>query len=132
MGMSTVLVAETDPSIRKLFEDILHSEGYQVQLTEQDGLSTSHVVAARPDLLLLELTPGGALQTLALIEATQRQLETSALPILVTTTNPQLAEQHRAALDRLGCATLLKPFYLDDLLEMLSQHVATSGRYPVC
>lgn len=123
MGIPTALVAEADPSIRKLFEDVLRIEGYRVQLMEQGALSTSRVVAARPNLLLLELMPGSALQTLALIEATQRQPETTALPILVTTTNPLLAEEHRAALHRLGCATLLKPFDLDVLLRMVNQHV---------
>jgi DNA-binding response OmpR family regulator len=120
MGVPTVLVAEADSSIRKLFEDVLQTEGYQVQLAEQSALNPSRLAVTRPDLLLLELMPGRALQTLALIEATQRQRETTTLPILVTTTSPLLAEQHRAALHRLGCATLLKPFDLDDLLGMVS------------
>jgi DNA-binding response OmpR family regulator len=132
MDLPTVLVAEADPSIRKLFEDILCSAGYQVQLTEQGALSASQVVAARPDLLLLELMPGSARQTLALIEATQRQPETVALPVLVTTTIPLLAEQHRAALHRLGCGTLLKPFDLDELLGMVRQQVVPSVYRPAC
>ncbi len=123
MPVPTALVAEADPSIRKLFEDVLRIEGYRVQLMEQGALSTSRVVAARPNLLMLELMPGSAIQTLALIEETQQQPETTTLPILVTTTYPLLAEEHRTALHRLGCATLLKPFDLDVLLGMVSQSV---------
>lgn len=132
MGVPSVLVAEADPSIRKLYEDVLGNEGYQVQVTEQRGLSTSRVVAARADLLMLELMPSSALQTLALIEAILRQPETAALPIVVTMTNPLLETQHRAALQRLGCSTLLKPFDLDELLRMVSRHVMPNLCPPAC
>lgn len=123
MSVPTVLVVEGDPSVRTLFAEVLRSEGYDVELLEPSSVSVSRIAATSPDLLLLELMPGNAAQTLALIADMQRDQATAPLPVLVSTTNPLLVERHGAALRRLGCGTLLKPFDLDCLLATVSLRV---------
>jgi CheY-like chemotaxis protein len=127
MSVPTVLVVEADPSIRTLFDDVLRSEGYQVALLEPGAVSVPQIADSSPDLLLLELAPGNAVQTLALIAEMQREPATTALPVVVSTTNPLLVEQHGAALRQLGCGTLLKPFDLDCLLSTVSQQVVAAA-----
>ncbi len=123
MHMPTVLVVEADPAIRKLFDDVLRLEGYQVELIEPSGLSAARVAAAQPNLLLLELTAHNTSAVLALMGELQRLPATAGLPILVSTTLPLLLERHRAALRRFGSGTLLKPFDLDDLLDTIGRQV---------
>lgn len=123
MHTPTVLVVEADPAIRALLAEVLHGEGYQVTLLEPGALSVSSIAATNPDLLLLELMPGNAVPALSLIEEVQRGPAYADLPILVSTTDPCLSKQHRAAFQRLGCRTLLKPFDLDYLLAMVCQQL---------
>jgi DNA-binding response OmpR family regulator len=126
MSVPKVLVVEADPGIRKLFDDVLCSEGYCVELMERRAVSPCRIAAARPDLLLLELMPGTADQTLALIAEVRGQAS-AATPILVSTTDPLLVQRHGQELHQLGCATLLKPFDLDELVETVSQHIAATA-----
>ena len=122
MQMPTVLVVEADSAIRKLFDDVLRMEGYQVELVEPSGLSAFRVAAAQPDLIVLELTTHNTGAMLGLIEELQRLPTIAGRPILVSTTLPLLLERHSAALRRLGCGTLLKPFDLDELLQTIGRH----------
>lgn len=130
MRRSTVLVVEADQSIRKLFEDILRMEGYRVRALEQEALGLPRIAAAEPDLLLLEITSATATQTLALIEELRQQPATATLPILLSTTNPLILERYGLGLHQLGCAVLLKPFELDELLRTVSQYLM-AAEYPL-
>lgn len=123
MHMRTVLVAEADPAIQKLFADVLCMEGYQVELVDPSGLSAVQVAGARPSLVLLELTAHNTSAILMLIEELQRLPATAGRPILVSTTLPLLLERYGAALRRLGCGTLLKPFDLDELINTIGRQV---------
>lgn len=126
--MPNILVVESDASIRDLLDDVLSDEGYQVRLLELRELSPCQVAAVgRPDLMLLEITPFGAARTLSLVEQLRHQSPTGQFPVLVCATDPLLLEQLRVELRRLGCATLLKPFDVEGLLQLIRDHLASAG-----
>lgn len=124
MHTPTILVYESDPTIRELFNEVLSTEGYRVRLVEHDELCPGRLLASPPDLMLLDLTPVTILNTIALLEQLQRRPATAQLPVLVSTTNPQYLERFDKTLHRPGCAVLVKPFELDHLLLMVHQHLA--------
>lgn len=127
MRVPTILVFEADPAIRTLFDEVLRNEGYRVALLEPGDVSAPTIADVRPDLLMLDLAPGSVVQTLALIAEVQRGPATLTLPILVSTTDPLLFEQHGTALRWLGCSTLLKPFDLERLLATVSRQVTAAA-----
>lgn len=121
MSVPTILVVDGDPSVRELFEELLRAEGYKTLLAEPHAVSVGAIAAARPDLLLLELTSLNASMGLALTEGLRYNMATAALPVLVLSTDQQLIKNLHDPLQRLGCVAILKPFDLERLLETI-QH----------
>ncbi|HMQ33764.1 MAG TPA: hypothetical protein PKD53_23730 [Chloroflexaceae bacterium] len=123
MRQTTIVVVESDPSVRHLFDEVLHDEGYRVRLLEPRALCPSRLAAAAPDLVLLEITPATTPEVLALVGLLRRRPDTAQLPVLLSSTDHRLLEQRATELCRLGCDPLHKPFGLDDLLDVVSANL---------
>lgn len=128
MHRANIVVVESDASVRHLFDEVLHDEGYSVELLEPGRLSAGRLAAAAPDLLLLEVTPTNRAQVLALVAQLRRRPDTARLPVLVSTTDKGLLAPRAADLKRLGCDVLLKPFGLDGLLEAVCTSLGAPQR----
>jgi two-component system nitrogen regulation response regulator NtrX len=128
MSTASILVVDSDPAIRDLLGELLCDEGYQVRLLEQRELCPHQIsVAPRPDLLLLEITPRAGAQTMALVEQLRRLMQAPLLPVIVCTTDPRQVEQLGAELGRLGCAPLVKPFDLEQLVQLIRDQLGRDG-----
>jgi len=124
MCTATILVVEESSDVRELFADVLMDAGYQVYTLQPTDLSTAAIERARPDLLLLEITPATSTRTLLLLEELRRQPTTAPIPVLLSATSPQLLDRLDMLLRSLSCATLCKPFDLDWLLALIRQGLA--------
>jgi len=124
----TVFVTDNDQGIRELYRDILCAEGYLPEVAAPHAISAGSIAAAHPDVALLELLPGAPSTTLALVEQLRASPLTAGTPVVLMTTCPRLLAQLAAPLSRLGCATMLKPFQLDELLACVKQAVASNPK----
>lgn len=115
MPQRTILVAEADPGVRLLFSEALRDEGYRIRLVEPRDLRVCDLMAVTPDLLLLELTPGTIGPRLKLLTQLRRLVDSTGLPILVSSTDQNMLAERACEIRRLGCAVLAKPFSLDEL-----------------
>lgn len=129
MGLSTIVVVESDPSVRHLFDEVLQDEGYRVQLLEPPALCSGRLAAAAPDLVLVEITPLTSGAVLACVGQLRRRPEMAQTPVVVSTTDYRLIGRRAADLRRLGCGVLLKPFALDTFLEVVSMSLARAGAH---
>ena len=113
-----VLVVEDDLPLARLMEALLESAGYRVRRAGdgQSALETIH--AARPALVLLDLTlpkldGWGVLERL--------RPDEQAPPVILLTGD---ARAGRQAEEAGAAATILKPFDIDELLATIEQLLA--------
>lgn len=124
MRRSKIVVIESDPSIRSFFDEVLHEEGYKVQLIEPQALSAGQLVAASPDLVMLEINSISSAEVLSLLGQLRDQPDTARLPVLLSTTDHMLLGERATELDQLGCEMLLRPFGLDEFLNAVDKSLA--------
>lgn len=124
MRRSKIVVIESDPSIRSFFDEVLHEEGYKVQLVEPQALSAGQLVAASPDLVMLEINSISSAEVLSLLGQLRDQPDTARLPVLLSTTDHMLLGERATELDQLGCEMLLRPFGLDEFLNAVDKSLA--------
>jgi two-component system chemotaxis response regulator CheY len=114
-----ILVVDDDAAILTFISMALSDEGYEV-LTAEDGLSALELVLAQhPDLILLDMRMPG-LDGRAFIQ-TYKEKPDADIPIILMTAD----HSDRNALADLPIeGYLAKPFDLDDLLNLVNQHVS--------
>jgi CheY-like chemotaxis protein len=110
-----VLVADDDPEIRETIRDVLESEGYDVR-TVADGVEAVLAMARKkPRMVLLDLKMP-RLDGRVVLDAIKADPILSDVPVCVVTLTPREAP-HTAD------HVLRKPFSIDQLLEVVRQHV---------
>ena len=109
--MPLILVVDDDPQVRRWIQDVLESEGLEVE-SAAEGRRALELAARRPPaLVVLDITlpgPSGAD-----VSAGLRATLGSQLPILVITADGRAAEK---AVQARAFAYLRKPFTMDELL----------------
>jgi two-component system, chemotaxis family, chemotaxis protein CheY len=118
-----VLVVEDDPETRTMLRIFLEEAGYAVREAADGAAALRETRAVRPSLVLLDLhlprTDGWE------FVADYRWEPGPRAPIVVLTADAD-AEAHAAALGAAG--HLLKPFNLDELLEVVGRQVKQGPR----
>jgi DNA-binding response OmpR family regulator len=118
----SILIAEDDPYIRESLELLLEDEGYVV-LTSADGVAALEVaLREHPDLILIDL--GMPRLDGAGFCRAYREQGGPAPVILITAADPRKVEQ--AVTQCNAMAYIRKPFDIDQVLEAVAQHVATT------
>lgn len=116
-----VLVVDDDDAIRRLLEALLGSAGYRVRAAADGQAGLEAIGEARPALVLLDLTLPklDGWQVLDRLHA-----DGDATPVVLLTGHRHLAQRaHRAG----ATAALLKPFDVDELLDLVERLVAGRG-----
>jgi two-component system phosphate regulon response regulator PhoB len=124
--MPRIAVVEDDEAIRILLDTVLTEEGYTVIRVEGPGDLLAPLMAARPDLVLLDLLLGGWGDGLAFAGAIRQAPGWERLPLIVMSTAPATLRRQDPALLRLRCYTLEKPFDLDELLALIKGALAAA------
>jgi two-component system, OmpR family, KDP operon response regulator KdpE len=105
-----LLVADGDPSLRRVLHLALQARGYQVTLADTANAALQLAGRQHPELIILDLSLPGVVDAI-------RALRQAAASILLLTwpTEPD----RQAALDAGAHDTLTKPFGMGQLLEHL-------------
>ena len=112
----TVLVVDDDRRVRDLLRLALEEGGFAVETAADGSQAIAMASAARPGLLVLDLTLPRA-DGFAVAEAVRRA-HGEAVPIVVITADGNPAEKAR----RIGAVGYLhKPFDVDDLTELIGR-----------
>jgi CheY-like chemotaxis protein len=118
-----VLVVDSVPAVRELFETVLSGAGHEVASAADGRAALEAALRWRPDVILVDVdmpAPSGAE-----FARRYRRCCPAPAPIVVVTAAPDGAS--RAA--RLGAAGFLeKPFWLPDLLDLIRVHAAPGIR----
>ena len=117
-----VFVVNNNPDFLDLIRELLVDEGYRVSI-ENYGMDTlTHIVAARPDVAVLDVSPGTE-QGFQLIAQMHGNADTHAIPVIVASTQPSLAERVMNDPRTPVVDYLPKPFDIHDLYSMLERVV---------
>jgi len=117
----TILVSDSDACVRTLFVDILEEEGYLVRTLHPATFPNIRISGA--DLVILDLLYATADASIFLIDRLRNDEVTRQIPILISCTDGRLLDALAEPLRHLRCRTLLKPFAIKELLELIDQAV---------
>lgn len=118
----TVLIIEDEPNIVEAIRFILQRDGWQVVAHDTGVAALETIRAARPDLLILDVSlPGrSGMDILADLRADPA---TQALPVLMLTARGQARDREMA--ERMGASRFMtKPFSNAEVLDALRQLLA--------
>lgn len=112
--MSSILIIDDEPQIRRLLRVVLEAEGYKIIEAENGQTGLVEAASRRPDAVILDL----GLPDLPGVEVLRRLREWSAVPVLILSV--QDAEEDKVtALDEGADDYVLKPFNSQELLARL-------------
>lgn len=116
-GISTVLVIDDDPSVRRLVCDVLEAYGYQASGAADGYAGLRAVAAERPDCVVLDVMMPGldGHEVLAQIRASENGRR---LPVVMLTAAADDAHAWQAWTEGVDYF-LAKPFDPDELLRFL-------------
>jgi DNA-binding NtrC family response regulator len=119
MMQPQILLIEDDLTLAKSFQRVLKNEGYLVQISSRGDEGLDHAFREEYDLVITDLKlPGlGGLDLVARLHQAKPKL-----PIILMTAHGTTQTAIEAT--KLGaCDYLLKPFHVDDLLELVANTV---------
>lgn len=112
--MSTILIIDDEPQIRRLLRVVLEAEDYKVLEAENGQAGLVEAASRRPDAVILDL----GLPDLPGVEVLKRLREWSSVPVLILSV--QDAEEDKVvALDEGADDYVIKPFNSQELLARL-------------
>ncbi|MFL5758680.1 MAG: two-component system response regulator [Thermomicrobiales bacterium] len=111
-----ILVCDDDHAMRGIFNEVFTDEGYLVTVQPTICESTEHVTDLAPDLIVLDLMFDGMPRGFHFLQCLKTTPATQAIPVLVCTAAAVLDNDTRGHLRRWECASVTKPFDLDDLI----------------
>jgi CheY-like chemotaxis protein len=112
--MTRLLIVDDELSILEALQDVLSLEGYEVVTAYNGAEGLKRMSEAPPDLVLLDLMMP-VMDGWELLRRMREDARLRAVPVVIMSAG-RIGEEVRDA----ACATLPKPFDLDDLLETLA------------
>jgi DNA-binding response OmpR family regulator len=106
-----LLVADGDPSLRRVLHFALQARGYQVTLADTANAALQLAGHQHPELIILDLSLPGVVDAIRAL----RQAAATSILLLTWPTDPD----RQAALDAGAHDTLIKPFGMGQLLDHL-------------
>ena len=123
--MGRVLVVDDEPDVLLLCRLNLQQRGYELLEAAEGRTAIALAREQHPDVIVLDLMLPG-MSGYDVLEALQRDDETSGIPILVLTAKSLAADRERS--HGLGASAFLtKPFLPNELCEMVDSLVRTEG-----
>jgi two-component system sensor histidine kinase ChiS len=123
MAAPSIVVANDDPVYLELIKDLLIGEGYPQVTCIRGPAAFDIIIQAQPSLVLLDINVTHAGEGWRTLDLLRLHRATTAIPIIVCSTDGRMLQEKAAWLQKMRCETLEKPFDLDALLEKIQMVV---------
>lgn len=118
-----ILVAEDDKAILEVVKIILESEGHTIFSTDSEQTIHKIVREEKPDLILLDIWLSGH-DGGKIAKDIKSKKETKHIPVIMISANNETEKISKAS----GAdGFLMKPFNIDDLLNIVEKHGTGKG-----
>jgi len=115
---NSILIVEDNDDLQLLFQLVLESEGYEVNITDNGIDALEFLETVRPQLILMDIMMPG-MNGIEVARSIKQKQDYESLPILLVSAVDRLQEQQ---LDYSKASDILyKPFNLDDLVSKVCQ-----------
>jgi DNA-binding response OmpR family regulator len=114
-----ILVAEDDRAILEVVKIILEQEGYDTLFADREELIRNIIRNQKPDLILLDIWLGGS-DGGKIAKSIKNDKQTKHIPIIMISANN---ETEKITKEAGADGFLLKPFNIDDLLQIVRKHL---------
>jgi DNA-binding response OmpR family regulator len=119
--LARIVVVEDDFDLSRIIKDVLEDEGHEVISYMQPSPDVpEHLRINHADLVIVDARLNNSVSGWDIIEALKANTETVSLPIIVCSGATEQIEAHRTELEEYGIPTLVKPFDLDELDELVA------------
>jgi len=119
-----ILVLDDSQEILDLFRAILEEAGYRVTLFNTAMKDVSHITAAAPDLVILDLVFGREFLGWRVLQTMKATREAAAIPVIICTADMRQTQEAQEYLKEKQVGVLLKPFDIDELLLLVTRQLA--------
>lgn len=116
-----ILAINNSEDVLELFRDLLEEEGYRVTTQRYIDKDLERIAELGPDVIILEYMWAGEDGGWSLLQMLQMNPPTSAIPIVLCTGAIKQVSELKPRLEEKGVRVVLKPFNLDELLEVLRE-----------
>lgn len=114
-----ILVAEDDRAILEVVRIILEQEGFETVYADKEDVIYKIIKDQKPDLMLLDIWLGGS-DGGKIAKNIKSDKQTKHLPIIMISANN---ETEKIAKESGADGFLLKPFNIEDLLQIVKEHI---------
>lgn len=115
-----VLVLNNSEQLLALFRNILEGEGYVVSAESYRGQDLVHIVTLAPDLIILDYMWSTDDDRWTLLQLLRLDPRTRLIPIILCTAAVTEVEALRAHLDTMHVQVVIKPFELENILQVVA------------
>lgn len=117
-----ISVVNDNPEFLSLMSAILDDDaGYDVTLFDGEATSIAEIVAARPDLVIVDLVLGGA-SGWEIVTLSRAEPALAELPIIICSADVTALRERAGELERIGNVHILeKPFSIDEITDAVER-----------
>jgi DNA-binding response OmpR family regulator len=130
MAPPLLAIIDDDPTFLGFMQDVLLDAGYRVALWMRAAGATAMVLREQPVLVILDLGMEHRRAGMDVLGEMRAEPRTTALPVLVCSADCTFLREQAGALGAMGCATLEKPFVIDELVDAVAGALESTGRLP--
>jgi len=121
VAMALIAVVNDDPDYLEMMRDLLEDLGYQAFFCTRDSGAYDAIKQYRPDLILADIRMERPDSGIRLVEQLRQDAETQDIPVIVVTADIFFLETYARWMETHNCATLTKPFLIEDLERLIEQ-----------
>lgn len=125
MRVPVIAIVEYDPAMRLLIDEMVSELGYETRLWLGDQQPWEFIQAVQPDLMLLDLWLHRRGDGWKLLNQLWSAPVSTHIPVIVCTGDVQMLQERESLLRLNQCATLTKPFTVEDLLDTITYHLGS-------
>jgi len=121
----SVLVIDDDEPTASIFSQMLRLEGFQARMATSADAGLVEVEQHPPDAILLDLRMP-LVDGLEFLRRLRARATRQATPVVIVTGDHFIDDRTLAALDGLGAKVRFKPLWIDGLLKITSELLASA------
>jgi CheY-like chemotaxis protein len=116
---SRILVIDDNQELLDTYQQILEPEGFDVQVSLSPFENLADIERLKFDLIILDYHLSAQDNAEAFLQRLKVYSPTASLPVIISTADARVMRGQETKLREQGVRVILKPFDIDDLLEML-------------